>query len=111
MQYFGAKAGQHPQKHSSRTCNLYEDYDCYVAEPAALVEPARENAWESVRAAILHDSDHFERLRRSLDDGGLKIGYTNMSLKEVWLTPNLKEMIRKVVTQNKNLMAEEDVVG
>jgi hypothetical protein len=48
---------------------------------------------------MTQDVDHLDRLRRSMDDGGLKIGYTNMSLKEVWLNPNFKEMMRKAVIQ------------
>jgi hypothetical protein len=95
-----------PDKHCSKNCNLYEDYDCYVQE---LPTPSRrpecdEGTWESdavqkLREAMAQDSDHLDRLRRSMDDGGLKIGYTNMSLKEVWLSPNFNEMIRKLAIQ------------
>jgi hypothetical protein len=54
---------------------------------------------KKLREAMAQDSDHLDRLRRSMDDGGLKIGYTNMSLKEVWLSPNFNEMMRKVAIQ------------
>jgi hypothetical protein len=54
---------------------------------------------QKLREAMAQDSDHLDRLRRSMDDGGLKIGYTNMSLKEVWLSPNFNEMMRKVAIQ------------
>jgi hypothetical protein len=54
---------------------------------------------QKLREAMAQDADHLDRLRRSMDDGGLKIGYTNMSLKEVWLSPNFNEMIKKLATQ------------
>jgi hypothetical protein len=103
MSPFGYRTAQ-PQKHSSKKCNLYEDYGCYVKE---LPTPSKldydEETWESdavrIREAMTQDVDHLDRLRRSMDDGGLKIGYTNMSLKEVWLNPNFKEMMRKAVIQ------------
>jgi hypothetical protein len=95
-----------PPKHCSKTCNLYEDYDCYVQELPTPPRPEcdegttlESDAVQKLREAMAQDSDHLDRLRRSMDDGGLKIGYTNMSLKEVWLSPNFNEMMRKVAIQ------------
>jgi hypothetical protein len=104
-----------PQKHSSKNCNLYEDYGCYVPEasPPPSQPDCDDDQWESdavqkLRQAITYDVGHLDRLRRSMDDGGLKIGYTNMSLKEVWLNPNFKEMMKKLAMQ-RSLQQEEDL--
>lgn len=108
MSLFGynrATGAPPPPKHCSKNCNLYEDYDCYVQElPSPSRQDCDEGTWESVavqklREAMAQDADHLNRLRRSMDDGGLKLGYTNMSLKEVWLNPNLNEMMRKAAIQ------------
>jgi hypothetical protein len=105
----GDRAAFPPDKHCSKNCNLYEDYDCYVQE---LPTPSRpecdEDTWESdaiqkLREAMAQDAEHLDKLRRSKDDGGLKIGYTNMSLKEVWLSPNFNEMLLKKVARQKSL--------
>jgi hypothetical protein len=98
-----------PDRHCSKNCNLYEDYDCYVQE---LPTPSRpecdEGTWESdamqkLREAMAQDADHLDRLRRSMDDGELNIGYTNMSLKEVWLSPNFNEMLLKKLARQESL--------
>jgi len=115
MQLFRSKAGPQTQTHSSRNCNLHEEYECYVVEHPCEHSGAAADAWESaavqkLREAIMHDADHLERLRRSMDDGGLRIGFTNMSLKEVWLNPNFKEMMKKIISQKVLLQDEDDIV-
>jgi hypothetical protein len=45
--------------------------------------------------ALSNDENHLDRLRTSLEDGGLSVGYTNASLKVVWFSNIYNERVRK----------------